>query len=87
MPQVIKSKGLKIIISKTYGGRIFVSLALCLCPCIKLILFHVYMDPRVPVLAGAAGTLGPPYCPPYIALDGNYFAHPSGQTSSSSPSR
>ncbi|XP_074576863.1 protein MLN51 homolog [Curcuma longa] len=41
----------------------------------------------VPVLAGAAGALGPPYCPPYIALDGNYFAHPSGQTSSSSPSR
>ncbi|KAG6535204.1 hypothetical protein ZIOFF_000168 [Zingiber officinale] len=40
----------------------------------------------LPVLAGAAGSLGPPYCPPYIALDGNYFAHPSGQTSSSSPS-
>ncbi|XP_074578572.1 protein MLN51 homolog [Curcuma longa] len=41
----------------------------------------------VPLLAGAAGALGAPYCPPYIALDGNYFARPSGQPSSSSSSR
>ncbi|RWW59874.1 hypothetical protein BHE74_00033174 [Ensete ventricosum] len=31
---------------------------------------------------GAAGALGASYCPPYVALDGNYFARPSGQTSS-----
>ncbi|CAL9057059.1 unnamed protein product [Musa banksii] len=36
----------------------------------------------VPVLAGAAGALGASYCPPYVALDGNYYARPSGQTSS-----
>lgn len=40
------------------------------------------MNFRVPVLAGAAGALGASYCPPYVALDGNYYARPSGQTSS-----
>ncbi|KAK8959217.1 hypothetical protein KSP40_PGU015362 [Platanthera guangdongensis] len=35
----------------------------------------------VPVLAGAAGALGASYCSPYITLDGNYYAHPSGQAS------
>ncbi|PKA57193.1 hypothetical protein AXF42_Ash002497 [Apostasia shenzhenica] len=38
----------------------------------------------VPVLAGAAGALGASYCPPYLALDGSYYARPSGQTSASS---
>lgn len=37
---------------------------------------------RLPVLAGAAGALGATYCPPYLAVDGAYHAHPSGQTSS-----
>ncbi|XP_020588174.1 uncharacterized protein LOC110029991 isoform X2 [Phalaenopsis equestris] len=37
----------------------------------------------VPVLAGAAGTLGTNYCSPYIALDGTYYARPSGQASTS----
>lgn len=37
----------------------------------------------VPVLAGAAGALGASYCSPYITLDGNYYAHPSGQASTS----
>ncbi|KAJ1689454.1 hypothetical protein LUZ63_013609 [Rhynchospora breviuscula] len=43
----------------------------------------------VPVLAGAAGTLGGSYCPPYIALDGGYYnnARPSSQISSSAPAR
>ncbi|OAY68769.1 hypothetical protein ACMD2_09730 [Ananas comosus] len=41
----------------------------------------------VPVLAGAGGALGASYCPPYIALDGSYYARPSGQTSSSASSR
>ncbi|TYH48665.1 hypothetical protein ES332_D10G083200v1 [Gossypium tomentosum] len=36
----------------------------------------------LPVLTGAAGALGPTYCPPYIAVDGAYNARPSGQTSS-----
>uniref|UniRef100_A0A1D1Y3R5 Protein CASC3 n=1 Tax=Anthurium amnicola TaxID=1678845 RepID=A0A1D1Y3R5_9ARAE len=36
----------------------------------------------VPVLAGAAGALGASYGP-YFALDGSYYAHPPGQTSSS----
>ncbi|XP_048319178.2 protein MLN51 homolog [Ziziphus jujuba] len=35
----------------------------------------------LPVLAGA-GALGSTYCPPYIAVDGNYHPRPSGQTSS-----
>lgn len=33
----------------------------------------------VPVLAGAAGPLGASYCPPYITLDGSYYARSSGQ--------
>ncbi|KAL0910142.1 hypothetical protein M5K25_021085 [Dendrobium thyrsiflorum] len=37
----------------------------------------------VPVLAGAAGALGASYCSPYIALDGTYYARPSGQASTS----
>ncbi|KAG0485024.1 hypothetical protein HPP92_009103 [Vanilla planifolia] len=37
----------------------------------------------VPVLAGAAGALGAPYCSPYIAFDGSYYARPSGQASTS----
>ncbi|PKU79782.1 protein MLN51 homolog isoform X1 [Dendrobium catenatum] len=37
----------------------------------------------VPVLAGAAGALGASYCSPYIALDGTYYARPSGQASAS----
>ncbi|XP_073007797.1 protein MLN51 homolog isoform X1 [Typha latifolia] len=41
----------------------------------------------VPVLAGAAGGLGASYCPPYIALDSNYYTRPSGHTSSSASSR
>ncbi|XP_008776943.2 protein MLN51 homolog isoform X2 [Phoenix dactylifera] len=41
----------------------------------------------VPVLAGAAGALGASYCSPYIALDGSYYARPSGQMSSSVASR
>eukprot|EP00262_Sarcandra_glabra_P000194 TRINITY_DN10285_c0_g1_i2.p1 TRINITY_DN10285_c0_g1~~TRINITY_DN10285_c0_g1_i2.p1 ORF type:complete len:654 (-),score=151.03 TRINITY_DN10285_c0_g1_i2:420-2381(-) len=36
----------------------------------------------VPVLAGAAGALGATYCSPYIAVDGSYYARPSGQSSS-----
>ncbi|MCE3050816.1 hypothetical protein HAX54_048242 [Datura stramonium] len=36
----------------------------------------------LPVLAGAAGALGTPYCSPYIAPDGAYHPHPSGQISS-----
>ncbi|XP_010249834.1 PREDICTED: protein CASC3-like isoform X2 [Nelumbo nucifera] len=40
----------------------------------------------VPVLAGAAGALGATYCSPYIAVDGGYYARPSGQTSSMSGS-
>ncbi|XP_068653476.1 protein MLN51 homolog isoform X2 [Aristolochia californica] len=37
----------------------------------------------VPVLAGAAaGALGATYCSPYIAVDGGYYARPSGQASS-----
>ncbi|KAH1048027.1 hypothetical protein J1N35_038811 [Gossypium stocksii] len=40
----------------------------------------------LPVLTGAAGALGPTYCPPYIAVDGAYSAHPSGQTSSTGSS-
>ncbi|KAK4359466.1 hypothetical protein RND71_021695 [Anisodus tanguticus] len=36
----------------------------------------------LPVLAGAAGVLGAPYCSPYIAADGAYHPHPSGQISS-----
>ncbi|XP_010254186.1 PREDICTED: histone H3.v1-like isoform X2 [Nelumbo nucifera] len=40
----------------------------------------------VPVLAGAAGALGATYCSPYIAVDGGYYARPSGQTSSLSGS-
>ncbi|ERN06040.1 hypothetical protein AMTR_s00142p00054380 [Amborella trichopoda] len=35
----------------------------------------------VPVLAGAAGALGAAYCSPYMAVDGGYYARPSGQTS------
>ncbi|XP_010937402.1 protein MLN51 homolog isoform X2 [Elaeis guineensis] len=41
----------------------------------------------VPVLAGAAGALGASYCSPYIAIDGSYYARPSGQMSSSVSSR
>ncbi|OUZ99716.1 Btz domain [Macleaya cordata] len=41
----------------------------------------------VPVLAGAAGALGAPYCSPYLTVDGGYYARPSGQTSSSGVSR
>lgn len=41
----------------------------------------------MPVLAGAAGALGASYCSPYIALDGSYYARPSGQMSSSASSR
>lgn len=37
---------------------------------------------RLPVLAGAAGTLGATYCPPYIAVEGGYHARPSGQSPS-----
>jgi hypothetical protein len=40
---------------------------------------------RVPVLAGAAGSLGSSYCPPYITLDGGYYnnaSRPSSQISS-----
>ncbi|XP_052875707.1 protein MLN51 homolog isoform X2 [Gossypium arboreum] len=40
----------------------------------------------LPVLTGAAGALGPTYCPPYIAVDGAYNARPSGQTSSTGSS-
>ncbi|KAL3824339.1 hypothetical protein ACJIZ3_020368 [Penstemon smallii] len=36
----------------------------------------------LPVLAGAAGALGPNFCPPYINVDGSYHARPSGQPSS-----
>ncbi|KAJ6839537.1 tau-tubulin kinase 1-like [Iris pallida] len=36
---------------------------------------------------GAAGVLGASYCSSYIALDGNYQPHSSGQTSSSVASR
>ncbi|WOK95785.1 hypothetical protein Cni_G04492 [Canna indica] len=42
----------------------------------------------VPVLAGMPGAVGTSYCQPsYIALDGNYYARQSGQTSSSASSR
>eukprot|EP00252_Welwitschia_mirabilis_P015509 TRINITY_DN3410_c0_g1_i2.p1 TRINITY_DN3410_c0_g1~~TRINITY_DN3410_c0_g1_i2.p1 ORF type:complete len:688 (+),score=175.34 TRINITY_DN3410_c0_g1_i2:114-2177(+) len=34
----------------------------------------------VPLFAGAAGALGATYCPPYIAVDGNYYAQSSGQS-------
>ncbi|KAK4354454.1 hypothetical protein RND71_026648 [Anisodus tanguticus] len=37
---------------------------------------------RLPVLAGAAGALGAPYCSPYIAADGAYHPRPSEQISS-----
>ncbi|XP_064950041.1 protein MLN51 homolog isoform X1 [Musa acuminata AAA Group] len=40
----------------------------------------------VPVLAGMPGALGASYCPPYLALDGNYY-RPSGQNSSSASSK
>uniref|UniRef100_A0A2P2M0Q2 Uncharacterized protein n=1 Tax=Rhizophora mucronata TaxID=61149 RepID=A0A2P2M0Q2_RHIMU len=40
----------------------------------------------LPLLAGAAGALGPKYCSPYIAVDGAYHARPSGQISSMGPS-
>lgn len=33
----------------------------------------------VPFLAGAAGALGATYCPPYIAVDGGYYAQPTTQ--------
>ncbi|MBA0870768.1 hypothetical protein Goshw_016876 [Gossypium schwendimanii] len=33
----------------------------------------------LPVLTGAAGALGPTYCPPYIAVDGAYNARPSSR--------
>ncbi|XP_077211760.1 protein MLN51 homolog isoform X2 [Tasmannia lanceolata] len=36
----------------------------------------------LPVLAGAAGALGATYCSPYVAVDGGYYARPSGQPSS-----
>ncbi|KAE8680786.1 CASC3/Barentsz eIF4AIII binding, putative isoform 6 [Hibiscus syriacus] len=42
---------------------------------------------RLPVLTGAAGSLGTTYCPPYIAVDGAYDTRPSGQTSSTGSSR
>ncbi|KAF8389008.1 hypothetical protein HHK36_025693 [Tetracentron sinense] len=41
----------------------------------------------LPVLAGAAGALGAPYCSPYFTVDGGYYARPSGQTSSLGVSR
>ncbi|KAG9459323.1 hypothetical protein H6P81_003831 [Aristolochia fimbriata] len=42
----------------------------------------------VPVLAGAAaGALGATYCSPYIAVDGGYYARPSGQASSGGASK
>ncbi|KAF3328409.1 protein CASC3-like isoform X2 [Carex littledalei] len=44
----------------------------------------------VPVLAGAAGSIGGSYGPPYIALDGGYYNNappPSSQISSSAPAR
>ncbi|KAF8670903.1 hypothetical protein HU200_050170 [Digitaria exilis] len=40
----------------------------------------------LPLLAGAAGAFGGSY-PPYIALDPSFYSRPSGQTSSSVPSR
>ncbi|KAL6615490.1 hypothetical protein ACP70R_037760 [Stipagrostis hirtigluma subsp. patula] len=40
----------------------------------------------LPLLAGAAGAFGGSY-PPYIALDPSYYSRPSGQTSSTVPSR
>ncbi|KAL3511814.1 hypothetical protein ACH5RR_024531 [Cinchona calisaya] len=36
----------------------------------------------LPVLAGAAGSLGATYCSPYLATDGSYQPRPSGQASS-----
>ncbi|XP_077210281.1 protein MLN51 homolog isoform X2 [Tasmannia lanceolata] len=41
----------------------------------------------MPVLAGAAGALGATYGSPYFAVDGGYYARPSGQTSSMGASR
>ncbi|XP_047310170.1 protein MLN51 homolog [Impatiens glandulifera] len=38
----------------------------------------------LPVLAGAAGSLGATYCSPYISVDGSYHVRQSGQSSSSS---
>ncbi|KAH9605162.1 hypothetical protein KSS87_023017, partial [Heliosperma pusillum] len=35
----------------------------------------------LPMLASAAGALGAAYCPPYVAIDGNYHPRPTGQTS------
>ncbi|XP_074312583.1 protein MLN51 homolog isoform X2 [Silene latifolia] len=35
----------------------------------------------LPMLASAAGALGATYCPPYLAIDGNYHPRPTGQTS------
>ncbi|KAK9677145.1 hypothetical protein RND81_11G123600 [Saponaria officinalis] len=35
----------------------------------------------LPVLASAANAMGAPYCPPYLAVDGNYHSRPAGQTS------
>ncbi|GKV10139.1 hypothetical protein SLEP1_g21548 [Rubroshorea leprosula] len=40
----------------------------------------------VPVLTGAAGSLGPTYCSPYISVDGAYNTHTSVLTSSMSSS-
>jgi hypothetical protein len=40
----------------------------------------------LPLLAGASGAFGGSY-PPYIALDPSFYSRPSGQTSSSVPSR
>lgn len=52
------------------------------------ILFLLHDICRLPLLAGAAtGALGATYCPPYIAVDGGYYARPSGQTSSGGVSK
>ncbi|KAK1376030.1 Btz domain-containing protein [Heracleum sosnowskyi] len=34
----------------------------------------------LPVLAGAAGAMGPSYCNPYLSVDSAYHARPSGQS-------